>query len=163
MTTMKRNIIGFKVTLIALVLTACMSGCRPARDPFLMVQLCVVNEQGLSLFKSELQSIAQLESMKLEDLSQYTKQNLDAVGYSGPERANGGPVVNVQLVRNDGMGIGAVNLGLPAYQIALGFAARSDSPQARDIAKQVVDRLSKRWKVVAVPSGRGALPITDCN
>ena len=56
-------------------------------------------------------------------------------------------------------GLTAANIGLPGYQVAIGF---SDGPDAQAFAKRVIDRLKMQWRVETIPSDKGALPLKSC-
>jgi hypothetical protein len=88
---------------------------------------------------------------------------LDAIGSSGHERADSSLVINIGVLRKDGLGFGVGNLGLPGYQIALGFSEGSgNAAEAREFADRVVKRLEQRWHIDVVPAGQGATPMSDC-
>jgi hypothetical protein len=58
------------------------------------------------------------------------------------------------------LGIGS--LGLPKYQLALGFSAGSRPVEAHRFADTVMGQVKAHWHVENVPEGRGALTIPDC-
>lgn len=127
-----------------------------------MVQLCLANQQGLATMESELQSVAQSEKMVFLDNSRNTKESLNTIGYAGNERKDGSPVISLDVGRKDGMGLGVGNLGLPNYQVAVGFSEGSDAKEARQFANRVVERLKQHWRIVVVPAGTGAKPLASC-
>lgn len=137
-------------------------GCEPGRRPFLMVQMCLSNEQDVAALIDELKSIASAEQLEFVDNSRNTERELRAVGYSGHERTGGSRAINVGVLRKDGMGIGAGNLGLPGYQVAMGFSEGSNAVEAHDFANRVLARLKKHWPVEVVPVGTGAQPMAGC-
>ncbi len=147
-------------TLVAVSLL--LTGCVPGKRPFLMVQMCLSNEQGAEEFIDELKSIAGAQKLEFIDNSSNAERGLNETGYVGHERTNGSRVMDIRVVRRDGMGIGATNVGLPGYQIAMGFSEGSNSGEARDFAKRVLQRFKKRWLVELVPTGAGSRPSTGC-
>lgn len=160
---MKTNrMVARAVLAVACAVFVTLSGCGRAQEPFKMVQLCVNNMEGLEQLRAELQSIAASEHLQFQDASQHTEAELKAMKYPGNERTLGSPVVNIQMGRQDGLGVGVGNLGLPGYQLALGFTAGSNEAEARSFASKVIADLEKRWSVHMVPDGKGALPMEGC-
>jgi hypothetical protein len=127
-----------------------------------MVQMCLSNQQGVEEFIDELKSIAAAEKLEFIDNSSNAERGLNETGYVGHERTGGSQVMDIRLVRRDGMGIGATNVGLPGYQVAMGFAEGSKAVEAQDFAKRVLPRFKKRWLVEIVPTGAGAGPMAAC-
>lgn len=153
----KRSKVCMLVT-VALLLT----GCAPGKHPFLMVQMCLSNQQGVEDFVEELKSVASAEKLEFVDNSSNAQQELKAVGYSGRERTDGSRVIDVRVMRNDGMAIGATNVGLPGFQMAMGFSEGSSAVEARNFANRTLARFRKHWSIESVPSGTGAKPMADC-
>lgn len=137
-------------------------GCAPEKHPFLMVKMCLSNEQGAAAFIDELKSIASAEKLDFVDNSNNTERELRAVGYAGHERTGRSRVINVGVLRKDGMGIGAGTLGLPGYQVAMGFSEGSNAVEAHDVANRVLTRLRQHWRIEVVPAGTGAKPMAGC-
>jgi hypothetical protein len=139
-----------------------LCGCTQGKRPFEIVQMCVQNTEGVNQLRDELKAIAATKEMKFIDNSAGTKRDLQNVGYPGRERADGSPVINMAVLREDGMGVGAGNLGLPGYQVALGFSEGSNPSEARRFAGDVIKQLEGHWHVDTVPSGSGAMPKPGC-
>jgi hypothetical protein len=68
------------------------------------------------------------------------------------------------MERRDGSAVLVGNLGLPGYQVALGFSGGSSLPEAQEFAQMVVGKLEEHWRVEVVPNPAksGALPMADC-
>jgi hypothetical protein len=66
----------------------------------------------------------------------------------------------IQWRANSGMGAG--NVGLPGYQVAMGFAEGSNAVEARDFANRVLTRLRQHRGIEVVPAGAGAGPMAGC-
>jgi hypothetical protein len=47
------------------------------------------------------------------------------------------------------------NLGLPTYQVAMGFSDDPNPSQAQQFADIVIKGLRSRWQVETVPAGAG--------
>lgn len=144
------------------VVSLLLLSCAPAKRPFLMVEMCLSDAQGVADFREELRLIASAENMKFIDNSRNTEYGTQTIGGSGDDRNGGSPVVDLRLIRGDGTAISAANLGLPGYQMAVGFTEGSGVPIAREIAARTVSRLKMRWTVEPVPEGSGAKPMPGC-
>lgn len=123
-----------------------------------MVQLCLGDQRALSEFTNVMRSIAKSEHMDFVDGSAQAKHDLEATN----ALRQVGPIIHMGLEREDGMGLVAGNIGLPGYQVALGFSSGSSQSSAHTFAAKVVSELKKRWHVESVPVGRGALPLNGC-
>lgn len=110
----------------------------------------------------ELKAVAASTEMKFIDNSEATKRDLTTVGYVGRDRTDGSPVINVAVKRGDGLSVGAVNVGLPGYQVALGFTESSDRLETQRFVSAIIKRLEKHWEVEKLPTGTGALPQPGC-
>lgn len=154
------RITGLATIMSALLLLS--SACTPAKQSFLTVQFCVHNRAGVSQLIDDLKDVANANDMDFADSSAATEKNLAAVGYRGRERADGSPVINVGLLGKDGLFVGGGNLGLPGYQVQLGFTTGADDAKAHRFATQVVDQLKRRWSLYVLPRGVPARPMADC-
>ena len=151
------NMKSCMVSTVLISLLGMLHGCAPGKRPFLMVQVCLRDEQNLGLFTSMMKSIAQSESMNFIDNSAATQNELASLKANPNSR-----VINIGVERKDGMGMSAGNLGLPSYQVALGFSEGSSSSEAHRFSDVVVAALKQRWHVEAVKPGKGALPMKTC-
>jgi len=145
--------------LSALMLTACSS----KDGPFLMVETCVFSDAGVSKFVNEMEHISKEHKMHFIDRSAESGREVAALNYSGVERSRGGRVVNVSAVGSDGLSFGATNLGLPHYQIVVGFSEGSDPSKAREFAGEAIRRFQQHWMMKRVPSGAGGRPMSNCH
>ena len=144
---------------ISLSLLACTDG---KEGPFLTAQLCVHDENGLAQLASELKAVAATKGMTFVDSSTDTQRDLEVIGYADRNRADGSPVFNVAVKRRDGLGIGATNLGLPGYQIALGFTEGASRAETDEFTNEVISALERSWFVERLPAGVGATPSSAC-
>lgn len=134
-----------------------LSGCGEGKGPFLMVQTCLGDEQNVVLFENMLRAIAQSKNMTYVDGSKSTQKDLVDL------KVNAGyQLINVGVERDDGIGLMAGNLGLSAYEVAIGFSEGSNPVEARQFANLVVGALKERWRVEVVPQGQGAFPMKGC-
>ena len=146
------------VAVAQLVIAVALVGCGQGKRPFLLVQICFSDDQELAEFTHLLQSVALSERMTYIDRSGPTEGELAVLNAPGKLA----PAINIGLETPDGLGLGVGNLGLPKYQVAVGFSEGSRPTEARRFADTVVQEFKARWHVETVPEGRGALPIPDC-
>jgi hypothetical protein len=139
----------------ALILSSCTG-----ESPFLQVQLCVGNSQGVHFFKQTLQDIAKNEHMRYIDGSEATTRDLKVLKPAGRNIHTDGRLVYVG-VEADGYGLEGGNLGLNAYDISVGFGP--DTPASRAFSQRVVARLKRHWTLKVVPNNSGAFPDPECN
>lgn len=135
---------------------AALPGCA-GQHPFRMAQLCLRDEQGVAAFTGAMKEIAESENMEFVDGGAATQKDLRRLHASPDYR-----LVYLGIKGPDGMGLEAGNLGLSAYEVAIGFSTGSNPAAAHRFAERVIGTLGKRWKVYGVPAGRGALPLADC-
>lgn len=154
----RSSLLAFSLSLFIMALLGCSSGKRP----FLIAQICLKDEEGISGFMSEMRFVAESRNMAFVDSTAETRRDLEVVDAGNGTGIDISRTIDFHITRADGMGIGVGNLGLPNYQLALGFSEGSDAIEARRFADEVVSRLRRRWRVEIVPPGRGALPISDC-
>jgi len=152
-------ILPFFVLIVMFVIPCLHQGKRP----FLMIQICVVNDQGFTKVPLMLKTVAISQNMRFMDGSEQTQADLGGMQPAIPQTEPGGHVVNIGVERGDGVGVGAANLGLSKHQVALGFSTGSDIKQAQDFADIVIKELQRKWPVEVIPSDRGALPMANCN
>jgi hypothetical protein len=146
--------------IIALAVSLC--GCGSGKRPFLIAQVCLRNAEDLSAFTGEMQLIAQSEGKQLIDNSKTTQAELNAAGHP-VEGARTKPVINMGIQLGDGVGLTVGNLGLPGYQVAVGFSEGSSPADANRFADAVVKKLAQRWRVESLPGGTGAKGMENCN
>jgi len=133
-------------------------GCAPGKRPFMQVQLCLRDAQGLSEFTRLMQSVAKSEGMKFIDGSEKTKSELTAIHGHAPTT----PIINLGVEGVDGVGLMAGDLGVADYQVSVGFSEGSSPAEAHRFADTVVNRLKTQWHVDTVPAGKGAFPVANC-
>jgi hypothetical protein len=141
---------------------ALLPGCTPGKPSLFTVQLCLKDDQGVSEFMSMMRSIAISEQMTFVDGGAQTQKELNAIGAKMEKLDTPGSVINIGLERGAHNLVMGGNLGLPAYQVVLGFAADPNPSEAHRFADAVVKRLGSRWEVETVPAGTGALPMKTC-
>jgi len=146
-----------------LALAGALAGCGEGKHPFLMVQICLGDAESLATFTREMRIMARAENMRFIEASAETKADLAVIDSKGNTHELNGPVIHMAIEGGDGVGVDAGNLGLPGYQVALGFSEGSRPDEARKFARTVVSRLERHWRVAAVPPGVGAQPMRNCD
>ena len=137
-------------------------GCAPGGGSFSIIQLCVVDEAGIARFKTEMASIAAAEALPYRDASADALWGKEAGRFPMEHFATLKNVMWVQVNRSDGMGVGAGNMGLSDFDVALGFTEGSDPQAAREFAARVTQRLAGLWDIRTVPAGSGAHADPNC-
>lgn len=147
---------------VLISLAGMLCSCTPGKPPFLMVQLCLRDEQNLARFTSMVKSIAQSEGMEFIDRSAATEVELRSTDHVLDKLKQNTPIINLGIQGKDGVGMSAGNLGLPDYQVAIGFSEGLKPSEAHRFADTVVESLRQVWHVETVPTGRGAFPLKTC-
>lgn len=149
----KGKFLGYWLVLCLLAFAGCSS-----QYPNKMIQVCLRDRENVLEFKRVLGLFAERNRASFIDKSQETDRELRALkvhpGYD---------LIYVGLKgRTDRIGLEGGNLGLSAYEVALGFS-RSESPEAQVFADELIRELGMRWEVHVVPDGQGAFPLPNCS
>ena len=127
----------------------------------MQIEMCVIDRDGVALFKNTMQAIAKSEGLHFLDGSAQTGNELKIIGVAvGHDYA-----LSINVGINDRSGYNYAmggNLGLPAYQIALGFGNGSDQTKARRLSDRLVKAFSRHWRVETVSVGQGVPPMKSC-
>lgn len=149
--------------LLSATLVVWLVACNGAPRPYLIVHVCVRDDRGFEILRSELAQVADSMHMTYVDGSEWTQRSVERMTTDTVKRSDNTPYLNIQLNRSDGLGVGAGNLGLPGYEVALAFNAGRDHAESVRFANDVVGRLRGHWNVDTVPAGEGAKPMGGCN
>ncbi len=109
-----------------------------------------------------MRTVAQFENLKFIDNSAQQGSDLKAMGADKLLKRDASLAIDLHIEGKGGMGVTAGNLGLPPYQVALGFTEGSDAAKAHRLSARLVRALSRRWHVETVPQGMGAVPMKSC-
>ena len=131
------------------------------KQPFMMVQVCVNNSNGVSLFKSIMNDMARSEEMDFVDQSEAVQLGLNEMRDNTGRYLREGTVYILVRGRLE-FGLIATNFGLRKYQIAIGFSEGNAPSEARLFAQRAVFSLGKHWPVEILPNGKGAFPMETC-
>lgn len=146
------------VLIVCLVIAACTHGKRP----FLLVQVCLPTPGDRAHFIQTIQAIGAKDHMAYVDRSASTEGELKATDHVLSKLGQHSPVMNLGLQGDDGVGLGAGNLGLPDHQFAVGFSEGSNPAKAHRFAEDVVSKLKEMWHVEVVTQGQGARGMRSC-
>jgi hypothetical protein len=127
-----------------------------------MIQLCVKDDQGVTEFMNMMRSIAASEHMTFVDGGAQTQRDLKDIGAKFEKLDTPGSVINIGIDRGERTFVMGGNLGLPTYQVVLGFSGEEDREEVLRLADVVAKRLGTVWQVQTVPAGKGALPMKTC-
>ena len=150
-----------KEVLVTLAACATALSCAQGKRPFLIVQLCLKDQDGVALFKSEMQALAQRERLRYIDGSYATQRDLKVIGGTGRNMHADGGLIYIGVEGDDGFGLEGGNLGLNEFDVAVGFGDIGPTDASRRFADRVVAQLKTHWPVSVVPPG-GALPDPNC-
>ncbi|UHQ19728.1 hypothetical protein LVB87_00730 [Lysobacter sp. KIS68-7] len=139
--------------LTLLLLAGLLTGCAGGQKPFRQVQLCLADAADTARFIEVMQSVSESHHMEYHDVSTTSQKQLVTL-----KQAPGYPVLNISAHDEAGVGWGAGNLRLSAYDMTVGFSEGTNPVAAHAFAEDVIRRLSAKWTVYEVPSTRGALP-----
>jgi hypothetical protein len=132
------------------------SGCTGGKGPFQMVQMCLADREDATAFIGEMDSIAQAKGFTFVDGSANTKRSVEELGYANPRTTQGSPSIDIGIRDRKGLLAAAGNLGLPGYEVAIGFNETTDPVAARQFAEFAIGRLQRRWHVEILPPGVSA-------
>ena len=132
-------------------------GCTSGKHAFLTVQVCLRDKQDIERLANMMKSTAQLEGMTFTDDSENAQSELSTLGTAPNYR-----IISLWVSRDDGQGMTASNLGLHAYQVAIGFGEGSNTVEAHKFAESFIGKLKQWWHVYYVPAGEGAFPMKTC-
>lgn len=147
-----------------LVLTMTVTpGCEaPSERPFLVVQTCLENEQGVDRLRRLLNTIAIENGLDYVDSSRARQGELHRIEDFGVPVPSAEGLINIGIRGSRGFGLTAGNLGLSQYEVAIGFSKGRDHAAAEAFSETVVAALRMEWEVYTVPEGRGAFPLPGC-
>jgi hypothetical protein len=153
---------SYTLVAILFLIASAVDGCVAGKRPFLTVQVCLKDERGVAEFASMLQSLAHSEHMRFIDHSLETQREMATISHDSHKSGLPTPAIAIDMGRGDGMGVGATNLGLTSYQVALGFSDGLNPLESHRFADAVVSSLQKHWHVEIVVPGTGARSLKAC-
>jgi len=124
--------------------------------------MCVHNQEGVENLKDVMRTAADAEKLEFVDASSETGASMRATGADKALKRDPARAINVGIKGAGGTFVLGGNLGLPPYQVALGFGTGSDPAKAHQLSDRLVRSLSESWDVKTVPQSEGVLPMKDC-
>lgn len=144
--------------ILALSTVAMASSCAGTPpSPPQMVQLCLRDESEVEQLVDLLESTASGNGMTFVDRSSASQLELRRL-----KKDPGYRVISISASRPDGLGLAAGNLGLGAYEMAIGFTQGSNAQTSAAFVDKVMASLKSKWDVRLVASGKGAMKSTAC-
>ena len=151
-------------TVAVMVSSLAISGCEKEKDEtFLTIQMCLFDKSGVKKFKDIMRAAAKSENLQFIDGSKKTGAELKTIGADALANHDPALAINVGIKGDGGIIVMGGNLGLPPYQVALGFGQGSDPKQAHRLSDRLVHALSQHWSVETVPREKGVFPMTNCS
>lgn len=141
---------------------AAASGCTEGKRPFRMVQFCLHSKNEIPAFITFMRGIADERQMSFYDRSGDTHQELRSLNTDNKNVPLNDRTVNIGANHANEFSFGAGNLGMPTDQVVIGFNG-NNMKEARAFANSAVERISSRWTVKEVATGKGEFPLPDCN
>jgi hypothetical protein len=102
------------------------------------------------------------ERLQFIDNSAQQARDLKYIGADKLLKRDASLAIDVHIEGNSGMGVTAGNLGLPPYQVAIGFTEGADALKAHRLAARLIQAPSQQWHVVTIPVDKDAMPIKNC-
>ncbi len=137
-------------------------GCTTGTPTILTVQLCLNDDKGVLHFKDLMRSIADSEHMTFVDGSAESQRDLKIAGAKMDKLDRSGSVINIGINQGHENVMLGGNLGLPTYQVVLGFSGIPNSLDAERFPNIVLKQLASFWRIEKLPAGASALPMKNC-
>jgi hypothetical protein len=155
---------SFRTLCITVGASILIAACTTAQRNNRIIQFCLYDTSGVDDLRSVMRSFADAQSMTFIDNSAQTQADLQRIGPNSGPLPEGEPLINMGINGPGGLGVTAGNLGLPGYQVALGFTEGGDATKGKEFADALVRELDQRWELVEVPKPdeRGAFPLPNC-
>lgn len=144
-----KSIIACMIIFASGLLSAC-----EGKHPFLVVQLCLRDDRDAAQLTEVIESIARSENLRYIDRGASTQKELVRQNSSPPYK-----LIYFGVKGEGGIGLEGGNLGLSAYEVAIGFSEGTNSQRSHKFADAVIEAISKKWKISVVPADRGAMPM----
>ncbi|MEG3166260.1 hypothetical protein U1701_16840 [Sphingomonas sp. PB2P19] len=112
-----------------------------------------------------LRDVAAANRLPFYDNSKATEADLNSAAKIQHNLSVAHPTVNVGTVGPEALGFSAGNFAGAPSQIVVGFSKGGDIAKARKLSDDVVQALSRRWRIRDVPNVEttGAFPLRNCD
>ena len=148
--------------LLPMICAQALNGCSRAQEAFETVQICVGNEQGVAALKNVMVAVARSEGLQFIDNSAQQASDMKAIDADKALKRDVALAIDFRIEGPNGLGVTAGNLGLPPYQVGMGFTEGDDGPKAHQLADRLIGTLSQRWDVQRFTHGKGVMPMKAC-
>lgn len=149
--------------LVSLVSTLLLiGGCSRSERPFLIAQVCLHNEGEVDRFVALMRKVAQSNGLEFVDTSSRSQEGLSRIDSAQARIEARRRAVNIGTLGGRGFGFGAGNLGLPGYQVAIGFTAGDNAQEAHKFAAETVRLLRLSWHVETQSGETGVHGMASC-
>lgn len=154
-----------KRSVALLFLVSAVSACGTGERPFRMVQFCLGDIDQIATMNAVLRDVATANRLPFYDNSKATEAELNSAAETQHDLPVAHPIVNVGTAGPEAMGFSAGNFAEAPLQIVVGFSHGGNIAKARKLSDDVVQALSRRWRIRDVPNveATGASPVRDCN
>ena len=151
-----------KALLPTIAVAFTLSGCARAQQSFQTVQMCVDNQRGVDDLKNLMMMAARSEGLEFIDNSAQQAADLKEIGADKVLKRDAAHAIDFHIEGSNGLGATAGNLGLPTYQVGVGFTEGNDPVKAHKLAEDLVRAMSRRWSVQSISPAEGILPMKSC-
>lgn len=144
---------------IAVIFTlATLAACQRA-DNKVQYQFCANVKQEKGAVKETLIELAMRNKMQFLDRSAEAEQESRLLDKENSRIGQSYPLIMMSIWKPSGFTLTVTNAGLPADQLVLGITSDGQDVSQK-FATDALNEFSRRWRLVTVPPGRGARPLT---
>lgn len=144
---------------IAPFIVVCIVGaCHRPSEPVIQYQFCSDIAQEMDEIEGMLTEMARRNKMNFLDRSAEAEQESRSLDRQNDKFAQSYPLIMMTIWRPSGPSLTLTNAGLPANQAVVGISGGKEE-DSMQFAGDAARNLSKRWRLVTVPAGRGARPL----
>jgi hypothetical protein len=149
---------GTRLSILAIPIILGLVCCQSMGKRSPQIQFCLSQDRNADELKRTFKEIGTREKIEYFDWSTETQRQLEQLEPRLQGRQSF-PLINIGVRRQDGLGVGGGNAGLPTNQVRFAFTDGQDKEESRRFARRVVARLSQTWQLQQVPAGQGAFPL----
>ncbi len=149
-----------RLVLVASVIA--LGGCVAGREAPLNVELCAVDQGGVTAAIRDLKYIAQLHGLTLIDNSAQTKAELRVADAGRHVKYGIDNLVMIYLQKGNSVKVIASSIGLPKDQILLSFFYENNDRNDQVIAEKIYLYFRSKYKTEKLSAGKEAVGIKSC-
>lgn len=157
-----RQLSSLRLVMIAVIIGLGFGACDRGKRPFALARVCLPTQRDVPAFLNEIRHLGAAEHMEFFDRTSATKAEREALNKPSVFPRNDGFVLNVGVLRRDGMGVTTSELGGPGFQVGLGFSEGSNPAEARRFEQAIISKLRQRWYVEVQSGDTGLQPLARC-